>query len=75
MTKRYFLSQDHAYCWRIVPVSRRCEWEAWQELQENDERYWAAPDFAKPVGASLSAMTFESPVTEAPEAQKTSQTQ
>jgi hypothetical protein len=61
---RFFLSQDSACHWYLVPVGRRAEWEEWCDLDEDDERGWDPPDFARRLAGNPSGVTFENPVDE-----------
>lgn len=59
--ERYFLDTDNSSHWFIVPVSRKAEWQAWNELDEDDPASWDAPDFAEPVGGCFNLVTFTDP--------------
>jgi len=61
--KRYFLDQDNSCHWYLVDASRREEWNAWRELDEDDERSWKAPDCAKSINGGASKVTFTNPTT------------
>ena len=50
MDKKYFLDQDHSSYWYIIDAKHRNDWNEWLDLDENDERAWQAPDFAKKLG-------------------------
>lgn len=58
---RYFLDQDNSCHWYIVPVANRAEWEAWCELDEDDEASWTPPAFATPINGSPTRVTFTDP--------------
>lgn len=55
----YFLSQDNSGHWYVVPFAKRSEWAEWNDLPEDDERAWDAPDWAAPVGGSPSLVVFD----------------
>ena len=55
-----YLTTDNDSHWFIVPVSRRAEWEAWLEIDSDDERAWTPPTFAVAVGGSPSCVEFAS---------------
>ena len=59
--ERFFLGQDSSSHWYIVPVSRTEDWLAWRDLDEDDERAWTAPDYARAVGGSPFLVTFADP--------------
>lgn len=59
--KRYFLDRDSSSHWYLVPEENRAEWQAWTELDEDDERAWDAPEFAERINSSPSSVTFEKP--------------
>lgn len=61
MTDRYILSQDNDSHWFVVPVARQQEWDAWLEIDSDDERAWEVPDFAKAVGGAPCLVTFANP--------------
>ncbi len=58
---RYFLGSDNSSHWYLVPVAHRKDWEAWTNLDEDDEASWEAPDFAVRLGGHLSQVTFADP--------------
>lgn len=58
---RYYLTQDSDCHWFVVPVDKREEWNAWTEIDSDDERAWEAPDFARSIGGSPSMVTFLEP--------------
>ncbi len=60
-TKRYFLSQDNSSHWYIVDASKRSEWEAWREIDEDDERSWEAPEFADRLDGDPGRVEFTDP--------------
>jgi hypothetical protein len=64
VTERYFLDQDNSSHWYVVPVARQEEWDAWCNLDEDDERAWEVPSWARPVNGSHQRVKFENPVIE-----------
>lgn len=58
---RYFLSQDNDSHWFVIPVARQQEWDAWREIDSDDERAWTPPSFARAIGGSPSLVTFCAP--------------
>jgi hypothetical protein len=62
--ERFFLDQDSSCHWYLVPVACRDQWETWCELNEDDERSWDPPAFARRLAGSPSWVTFENPVDE-----------
>jgi hypothetical protein len=58
---RFFLAQNNDCHWYLVPCDRRKEWDAWRSIDEDDERAWTAPDYAKLIGGSPSLITFTNP--------------
>ena len=40
MREEYFLGQDGACHWYVVPVAHRADWDEWCNLSEDDERAW-----------------------------------
>jgi hypothetical protein len=56
--ERYFIDSDNSSHKYIVPKSREAEWNAWQNLGEDDSRAWTAPDWAVPLGVPVSRVTF-----------------
>lgn len=59
--ERYFLSVDNDCHWYVIPESRRKEWDAWRDIDEDDEASWNVPDWALAVGGSPTLVTFENP--------------
>lgn len=57
--ERFFLDQDQSSHWYLVPVKRRAEWNAWCDLDEDDERSWTPPEWAVRLGGGPQAVTFE----------------
>jgi hypothetical protein len=56
---RFFLDQDSDCHWYLVPADKRQEWDAWTELDSDDEAAWSAPKWAIPLGTHPSTITFE----------------
>lgn len=59
---RFFLDKDddgHDY---LIPEKHRQEWEAWCELDSDDEAAWDVPKWAIELGMSPNCLTFESPM-------------
>lgn len=61
MSERYYLSMDNDGHWFVVPTDKAGEWGEWKRLDQDDERAWTPPDFAKQVGGSPSLVTFSNP--------------
>lgn len=59
MKNRFFLSRDSSCHWYVVPSSKRDEWEAWTNLDEDDEASWEAPKWAHEINGPPDAITFE----------------
>lgn len=53
------LIQDNDCHWYIIPVDKKVEWFNWCELDEDDEKSWEAPEFAKEVWGCPSLVEFE----------------
>jgi hypothetical protein len=58
--QRYFLAQDGSCHWFLVPEDKRCEWEAWANLPEEEQQ--CAPEFAKWLEGDPSLVTFTDPI-------------
>jgi hypothetical protein len=58
---RYFLSRDNSSHWYLVPADKRAEWNAWCDLDEDDERSWDTPEWARRLSGSPSRITFTDP--------------
>lgn len=56
--ERYYLTQDNDSHWYVVPVANKAEWEAWCDIDPDDEAAWVAPAFARQVGGSPCLVTF-----------------
>ena len=61
MTERYRMEQDNDSHWYVIPVARQPEWNAWLEIDSDDERAWEPPEFAQQVGGSYCLVTFTNP--------------
>jgi hypothetical protein len=61
MNNEYMLVQDQSSHWYLIPADRRPEWDAWSELDEDDEAAWDAPEFAVPVNGNPSRVVFSGP--------------
>ncbi len=59
--ERWYLTTDNDSHWYVVPLARRGEWEAWCEIDPDDERAWTPPEFAVVVGGSPGLVTFTNP--------------
>lgn len=64
MADRFFFAQDNSFHWYLVRADRRDEWDAWCELDADDERSWVTPDYAQRLNTRPSRVTFENPKTE-----------
>lgn len=63
MTKRrYFLDADNDGNWYLIPVERRKEWDAWTELDSDDEGIWDVPTFAEKRNRPVNFLEFENPI-------------
>jgi hypothetical protein len=58
---RFFLSRDDSGHWYLVQADHRTEWNAWCELDEDDEAAWDTPAFARRLGGSPGRITFTDP--------------
>ena len=58
---KYFLDTDSSAHWYVIPWDRREEWELWAQLEDDDERAWTPPEWAKAVNGSPSGVVFENP--------------
>jgi len=58
MAKKYFLDQDHSCHWYVIDADCRHDWNEWLDLDEDDERAWQAPNFAKELGTGPSLIEF-----------------
>jgi len=56
----FYLTTDNDSHWYVVPVAKRDEWDAWCEIDSDDERAWTPPAFAREVGGSPSSVEFTS---------------
>ena len=61
MSKRYFLSRDNDSHWYVIPVAKQQEWDAFLDIDPEDERAWDMPFWACPVGGSPTLVTFTDP--------------
>lgn len=61
MMDKYYLAQDNDSHWFVVPVAKQQEWDAWCDLDPDDEGSWEAPAFALAVGGAPCLVTFSNP--------------
>jgi hypothetical protein len=61
MSERFYLTQDNDGHWYVVPVAMRDRWNAWLQLDEDDERAWNVPEWALRTYGAPSLVTFEAP--------------
>jgi hypothetical protein len=54
----YFLDRDSSSHWYLVPANKRKQWNAWTDLDEDDERSWDAPQWATRIGCSPTCIEF-----------------
>jgi hypothetical protein len=47
--KRFFMDQDNDCHWYIIEADKRKEWDAWLNLDSDDEASWNVPDFAQGI--------------------------
>lgn len=59
--ERFYLGQDCSSHWYLVPAEHRKEFEAWQDLDEDDPAAWEVPPWAKRLNRHLSWVTFTDP--------------
>lgn len=60
MAERFFIGTDDSGHDYIVPVAKRDEWHAWQDIPEEDLRSWDVPEFAQRIDGG--GLTFTNPV-------------
>lgn len=60
--KRYFFDQDNSSHWYLVDADKRKDWDAWNELDEDDEEGWEEPDYATRINGGASNYTFADPI-------------
>ncbi len=58
---RYFFDTDNDAHTYLVEADHRKEWEEWVNLDQDDERAWEPPSFARPLGMAVSQFTFVDP--------------
>lgn len=58
---RYFFDQDNDSHWYLIPVERREAWNRWLDLDPDAEEAWDAPEWARPLGGGVSAISFTEP--------------
>lgn len=47
--KKYSLTRDNDCHWYLIPVENQDDWEAWLDIDSDDEASWNVPDFAEAV--------------------------
>lgn len=60
-SKKYFLDTDNSSHWYLIPMENEKEWNKWVNLDEDDEKSWDAPLFAKRINGPQSII-FENPI-------------
>jgi hypothetical protein len=61
--KKYILAQDNSCHWYLLPFEKKAEFDEWLEIDEDDERSWTPPEFAKEIDG-WHKLTFENPIEE-----------
>jgi len=56
--KKYFLDTDQDSHWYLVEAEHRDEWNAWCDLDQDDEASWTPPPFAKSIGGHPGNIEF-----------------
>ena len=56
----YILVKDNDAHYFVIPYNELQKWDAWRNLDPDDEKSWDVPDFAEEVGGSPSLVRFES---------------
>lgn len=56
---RCFLDRDNDGHWYVVQNDFREDWDAWLQLDDDDEAAWDEPDYAYRLGGSPHTVTFE----------------
>lgn len=49
MSDRFLLRQDLSSHWYVIPAERKAAWDAWCDLDEDDEAAWDAPEWATEI--------------------------
>jgi hypothetical protein len=57
-TSLFFMSRDSSSHWYIVPAAKRAEWDAWCDMDEDDERAWVVPEYAERLNGSPELVEF-----------------
>lgn len=57
MDEPFFFDQDSSCHWYMVPERIRAEWDKWNELDEDDEAAWEAPEGVVMLGGGISRIT------------------
>jgi len=57
--KRYFFDRDQSGHWYQVQADKRSEWNAWCDLDEDDEAAWDEPEYAERLEMHPASYTFE----------------
>lgn len=57
---RFFFSKDNDGHLYAIPLSKRAEWFAWLDLDQDDEASWVCPRYAKMLGTHISGWSFTS---------------
>lgn len=58
---RYFLDQDNACHWFLIPEDMREQWQEFSSLDEDDESLWEVPHYARRLDGHPSQVTFTDP--------------
>ena len=59
MNEPFFFARDNSCHWYMVPERTRSVWDAWSELDEDDEESWEAPEGAVLVNGPLSQIVVQ----------------
>lgn len=54
------LACDNDSHWYVIPVDKSADWNAWTELDQDDEAAWEAPEYAVALHGSPCHIDFPS---------------
>ena len=56
---KYYITTDQDSHYYVVPLEKKDEWEAWCNLDPEQEDAWDPPNFAYAIGGCPTQIVFE----------------
>lgn len=57
----FFIDSDGSGHWYLIPFDKKEHWREWTSIDEEDERSWSVPEYAKRI-QDPSSVYFKEPI-------------